>query len=68
MLIVRDAQGLRDKVEMTSNILRDIAKDIYSGSVKESDVSGLLLLAATELDSTVNEYMEVESERSNSNT
>ncbi len=61
MLIVRDAQGLRDKAQAISNTLREIATDMFQGKVPETEVRGLLMIAATELDSTIDEYVEVES-------
>ncbi len=67
MLIVRDAQGLRDEIIIISDTLRDIAIESFQGKVEQKDMSGLLLLAATEINSCIDKFVEVESERSNSN-
>lgn len=66
MLVVRDAEGLRDKAISISNNLREISTEMYSGILSEGTVRGLLMVAAKEIDSTINEFVEVESERDNS--
>ena len=67
MLTVRDAEVLVQSVQTTANHLREIAVGISKSTIPHGDASGLLMMAAEDLDGLINNHMEVGSGTDNTN-